>query len=127
MKEHHLEDACLEWLANAGWAIAEGEAVAPSSEMGVRERWSGVVLAPRLREATIRINPDSRLSPSLCGAGFKRGDTSSRRGVRFITCACHWCLRGRPWLGVVAPLRSVASVRLTPSNSFKPTPLRYSA
>ncbi|WP_330948223.1 type I restriction endonuclease [Thermomonas sp. LB-4] len=57
MKEHHLEDACLEWLANTGWAIAEGEAVAPGGEMGVRDRWSDVVLAPRLREATIRLNP----------------------------------------------------------------------
>ena len=30
--------------------------------MGVRERWSDVVLAPRLREATIRINPELPLS-----------------------------------------------------------------
>jgi type I restriction enzyme R subunit len=52
-QEHHLEDACLEWLANAGWATAEGEAVAPGGEMGVRERWSDMVL----REATIRLNP----------------------------------------------------------------------
>ena len=37
-------------LANTGWAIAEGEAVAPGGEMGVRDRWSDVVLAPRLRD-----------------------------------------------------------------------------
>ncbi len=57
MKENHLEGACLDWLASTGWAVAEGEAAAPGGELDARERWSEVVLAPRLQEAVKRLNP----------------------------------------------------------------------
>lgn len=57
MKENHLEDACLDWLASVGWMVVEGETVAPGGELAARERWSEVVLAPRLQEAAARLNP----------------------------------------------------------------------
>jgi type I restriction enzyme R subunit len=61
MKENHLEDACLEWLAGLGWTCVEGDAVSPSSEPEARSRYSDVVLEPRLRAAVERLNPG--LSP----------------------------------------------------------------
>ncbi|HRO87290.1 MAG TPA: type I restriction endonuclease, partial [Chiayiivirga sp.] len=62
MKENHLEDACLDWLASVGWKVVEGEAVAPGGELQARERWSEVVLAPQLQAAARRLNPD--ISPA---------------------------------------------------------------
>lgn len=56
MKENHLEDACLEWLAGLGWSVLGGDAVSPSE--GERERWSDVVLSGRLRAAIVRFNPE---------------------------------------------------------------------
>ena len=58
MKENHLEDACLDWLASVGWSLVEGEAAAPGGELDARERWSEVVLAPRLQAAVQRLNPE---------------------------------------------------------------------
>src|SRR5690606_37480938 len=56
MKENHLEDACLDWLAGLGWSVLSGDAVAPGE--GERERWADVVLSGRLRAAIVRLNPD---------------------------------------------------------------------
>jgi type I restriction enzyme R subunit len=57
MKENHLEDACLDWLRGLGWTCLHGDALAPDGSEDARERWSDVVLAPRLRAAVSRVNP----------------------------------------------------------------------
>ena len=57
MKEDHLEDMCLEWLEGLGWTRLHGEALAPGGSEHARERWSDVVLAPRLRNSIQALNP----------------------------------------------------------------------
>lgn len=61
MKENHLEDACIDWLRGMGWTCLHGGTLAPDGSEDARERWSDVVLTPRLRAAALRLNP------SLCG------------------------------------------------------------
>jgi type I restriction enzyme R subunit len=56
VKENHLEEVCLDWLEALGWTGMEGEALAPGSAEGARERWSDVVFAPRLRDAVTKLN-----------------------------------------------------------------------
>lgn len=55
MKENHLEQACLDWLASLGWQCMAGDAFVPGE--GERERWSDVVLPRRVRAAAARLNP----------------------------------------------------------------------
>ncbi|HET6632755.1 MAG TPA: type I restriction endonuclease subunit R [Rhodanobacteraceae bacterium] len=57
MREDHLESACMDWLAPLGWTCLHGDAVSPGGDQQARERYSDVVLAPRLREAVLRLNP----------------------------------------------------------------------
>jgi type I restriction enzyme R subunit len=57
MKEDHLESACLDWLRELGWACVHGDDVSPGGAQCARERYSDVVLASRLREAVLRLNP----------------------------------------------------------------------
>jgi type I restriction enzyme R subunit len=59
MNENHLEDACLEWLSGLGWSCVHGDQVSPGGEFEARSRYSDVVLARRLREAIVRLNPGS--------------------------------------------------------------------
>src|SRR5699024_5848562 len=33
MKENHLENACLDWLASVGWTVVESETAAPGGEL----------------------------------------------------------------------------------------------
>lgn len=57
MKEDHLESACMDWLAQLGWTCLNGDEVSPGGEQEARSRYSDVVLAPRLRDAVVRLNP----------------------------------------------------------------------
>ena len=57
MLENHLEAACIAWLQGLGWTCMSGEGLAPGGEEHARERWSDVVLTPRLRGAVNRLNP----------------------------------------------------------------------
>ena len=58
MKEDHLESACLDWLGELGWTCVHGDEVSPGGDQCDRARYSDVVLASRLREATVRLNPE---------------------------------------------------------------------
>ncbi|MDQ3494575.1 MAG: type I restriction endonuclease subunit R [Pseudomonadota bacterium] len=57
MRENHLEDACLEWLAGLGWTCVHGDEVSPGDGAAARARYSDVVLTRRLRAALERLNP----------------------------------------------------------------------
>ena len=56
MNENDLEIACLDWLERLGYTCLAGESVSPGGESEARGRYSEVVLAPRLRDAVVRLN-----------------------------------------------------------------------
>lgn len=58
MKENHLEQVCLEWLENLGFASLKADVVSPGGAEGSREKYSEVVLKNRLRDAIERLNSD---------------------------------------------------------------------
>jgi len=58
MKEDHLESTCLDWLRELGWTCVHGDEVSPGGAQCARARYSDVVLAPRLREAVLHLNPE---------------------------------------------------------------------
>lgn len=55
--EGDVEIALLDWLAELGYAVINGARIAPGEEEAEREGFGEVVLARRLREALIRLNP----------------------------------------------------------------------
>lgn len=57
VNESHLEETCLDWLASVGWTVAHGDDISPGGSDVCRERFSEIVLASRLREAVVRLNP----------------------------------------------------------------------
>jgi type I restriction enzyme R subunit len=70
VKEDHLESLCMDWLEGLGWTRMPGDALSPGTAGAERERWSDVVLTPRLREAAVRLN--SHLSVSDIDAAVAR-------------------------------------------------------
>ncbi|MEO6138967.1 MAG: type I restriction endonuclease subunit R [Luteimonas sp.] len=57
MREDHLEAACLDWLAGLGYECLHGDSLSPGGAHAARSRYSEVVLAQRLREAIVKLNP----------------------------------------------------------------------
>lgn len=55
--ESVVEEAALDWLVEAGWQRAHGPDIAPDTPAAERADFSEVILAGRLREALIRLNP----------------------------------------------------------------------
>ena len=55
--ESVVEEAALAWLESAGWQIRNGAEIAPGEPAAEREDYGQVVLARRLREALVRLNP----------------------------------------------------------------------
>lgn len=55
--ESHLEEATLEWFEELGYEIIFGPDIAPDGEYPEREDYGDVILAERLMEALVRINP----------------------------------------------------------------------
>lgn len=55
--ESHVEDAALEWLAELGYATANGLDVGPDGGTPERAAYGDVVLADRLRGAIAKLNP----------------------------------------------------------------------
>ena len=56
--ESVVEEAALQWLADAGWQVAYGPDVEPEKLGAERDDFSEVVLTRRLTAALERINPD---------------------------------------------------------------------
>jgi type I restriction enzyme, R subunit len=57
LNESHVEDAALSWLADLGYAPADGVGIGPDGSAAERENYGEVLLLKRLREATARLNP----------------------------------------------------------------------
>lgn len=55
--ESHLEEATLEWFEELGYEIVFAPEIAPDGEYPERQDYSEIILAARLKEALIRINP----------------------------------------------------------------------
>jgi type I restriction enzyme R subunit len=55
--ESTVESAALAWLADTGWQVAHGPEIAPDQPEAERADCGEVVLARRLREALVRLNP----------------------------------------------------------------------
>jgi len=58
LAESDVEEAALAWLENVGWQLAHGPDLAPDTVMAERADYGEAVLAPRLRDALARLNPD---------------------------------------------------------------------
>ena len=83
MKEDHLESACLDWLGELGWTCVHGDGVSPGGDQCDRARYSDVVLASRLREATVRLNPELAAA-FFCALRFLVAVSSDRSGRRLV-------------------------------------------
>jgi type I restriction enzyme R subunit len=57
LTESHVEEAALEWFGELGYAVGNGPQTAPGEPAAERDSFGEVVLAGRLREALLRINP----------------------------------------------------------------------
>jgi type I restriction enzyme R subunit len=55
--ESDIEEAALEWLAQLGYSIRNGQDIAPDSKMPERTSYGDVTLSGRLRKAIDRLNP----------------------------------------------------------------------
>jgi type I restriction enzyme, R subunit len=55
--ESVVEQAALDWLQAIGWGIAHGPDIAPDMPAAERRDYGDVVLAQRLRDALVRLNP----------------------------------------------------------------------
>lgn len=58
MTENDLELACIDWFRDLGWNYSHGEVLSPGGVAPERAHYTEVVLAPRLRAALERLNPD---------------------------------------------------------------------
>ena len=56
--ESIVEDAALTWLKGLGWAVRNGLEIAPGESGAERQDFSEVVLAQRLRDALVQLNPE---------------------------------------------------------------------
>jgi len=55
--ESHVEEAALAWLAELGYATANGPEICPDGTKSERAAYADVVLEGRLRDAIARLNP----------------------------------------------------------------------
>lgn len=58
ISEAVVEEACLGWFRDLGFATAYGPDIGPDGVAEERASWEDVVLVGRLRDAVARINPD---------------------------------------------------------------------
>ena len=69
-REAVVEEAALEWYAQQGYATLSGADIAPGEPGGERASYADVVLAGRLREALVRLNP--AVPPEGVDEAFRR-------------------------------------------------------
>jgi type I restriction enzyme, R subunit len=57
LTESVVEDATLTWLENLGYGVEHGPEIAPRELLAERKDYGQVILADRLRQALVRLNP----------------------------------------------------------------------
>ena len=57
LNESIVEDSALTWFGELGYAVGHGPNMAPGEPAAERDTFGDVVLAGRLREAILRLNP----------------------------------------------------------------------
>src|SRR6266511_5944062 len=55
--ESVVEDAALAWLESLGYTVKHGPEIAPEELFAERDNYGQVILADRLRQALVRLNP----------------------------------------------------------------------
>lgn len=68
--ESTVEEAALAWLAELGWQVAHGPDIAPESAAPERDDYREVILAGRLGDALLRLNPTA--SQDALDEAFRR-------------------------------------------------------
>ena len=68
--ESDVEEAALSWLKESGWTIRHGAEMVPGELFAERDDYGQVVLACRLRDALVRLNPN--LPPEALDDAFHR-------------------------------------------------------
>ena len=58
VKESVVEQAALAWLESRSWHVMHGPDIAPDARDAERADYGDVILAQRLRDALVRLNPD---------------------------------------------------------------------
>ncbi|MBA2277419.1 MAG: type I restriction endonuclease subunit R, partial [Chloroflexia bacterium] len=59
--ESVVEDAALEWFRELGYTVLHGPDIAPDSTRPERAAYGDIILATRLTDALVRLNPDASL------------------------------------------------------------------
>ncbi len=70
VNEDDVERAALEWLGGQAWQVAHGPDIAPNTPSAERTDYGDIVLAQRLRDALVRLNPD--LPPDALDDAFRK-------------------------------------------------------
>ncbi|MEQ1933988.1 MAG: type I restriction endonuclease subunit R, partial [Fimbriimonadaceae bacterium] len=68
--ESVVEEAALSWLDGVAWQVRNGAGIAPGEEAAERDDYAQVFLAPRLRDALSRLNP--QLPPDALEDAFRK-------------------------------------------------------
>jgi|SRR5579884_2961260 len=111
--ESTVEDAALAWLEGIGWRIAHGPDIAPGMPAAERADYSEVVLAQRLRDALVSLNPElpaGALHDALGTPKLRRGCCEARRA----------CSRARTSRRCAARAGSCSSARRRSSRCDQP-------
>jgi len=78
--ESQVEEAALDWLAELGYAVKNGQDIAPDSDAPERRgSYADVTLSRRLREAVDRLNPD--LPPEARADALRRIEQAEYPGL----------------------------------------------
>ncbi len=68
--ESQLEEAALQWFEELGYEIACGPDISPGGAYPERDDYREVILAPRVRDALVRINP--KMPPAALDEAYRQ-------------------------------------------------------
>ena len=85
--ESVVEQAALAWLAELGYTILHGPAIAPGEPSAERSSYSAVLLEPRVRRALQRLNPG--LPPAALDEAYRKLTTADSPALLLNNRAFH--------------------------------------